>query len=690
MSALAQEAPVEISPARQCADAARGREVEVCLRLAAAHPDDVDAIAAALKAHLDRASSDDRDLLHALLALVSEGGAVQGAERLGALDDPRVVSPLVHAARTRAGPVAVAAAEALALHPEALPELRSLVSDPAVPLEVRLAAVRTLGTMGTAAAGDVLVDELRRPLLPPALRREMIATVRDTWPERSNEIEGQVTADGTGWLALAGAGGLGYALATAGYFGQSDLEALGGVTGALVGTTAGYLYGRAFPMEAGDAALIATSGIGGTGAGLLIAAGVAPRDEDALWAGGLAGEAVGFGLSGALRGVHPGTAGDALEATWVSGWSALGAATGIAYARQDLEASADQDPPALAAGLALTGGLAVGHAVAPGIDVSVADLGLIGVASGYGAAFGALVPLRGRSALGLPITTLSTGAVLGYALAGPVEAPADVLFGAAAGGTYGGVFGAGVGMLVDIDDRDVVTGSGLAGATLGLGVGAAVAARDPDPIDDRDLVLTGLATGWATWQAIGWGTWSQGDPSLAGLLVMAPPAVGIATGLISPVTDVPVTHSMMSGSLGVWGAYLGGVSSELVGGDTLLWTLVGSDAALAGGSLLLSPLVGVSPFVVGVADAGGVLGGATGTLALGLASPDPEPVLVGSLVGAGVGFAGGAVLGARLQRRGPRNVALLGRVRVPGTWTLGPLRAEATDAYGVELRGVGW
>src|SRR5690348_4260411 len=82
--------PVEIpSPARQCADAATGSEIDVCLRLAAEHPTDIDAISAALKAHIDRGSSADRDLLAAILMLESPDGGVAGARRLGELGDPR-------------------------------------------------------------------------------------------------------------------------------------------------------------------------------------------------------------------------------------------------------------------------------------------------------------------------------------------------------------------------------------------------------------------------------------------------------------------------------------------------------------------------------------------------------------------------------------------------------------------------
>lgn len=645
------------SPARLCADAASGSEVEVCLRLAATHPDAVDGIAAALRARLDRASSSDRELLLAILALVD--GSPEAAGRLGELGDPRAVPPLVFVAESGDPAHAREAVRALPTWSDAIRPLSRWLLDRELGLAVRLEAVDALGALGTDLAADVLVDALRRPRIPPVLRERMAQTLAARWPDRAPRTLRHPTADGTPWLAAGSAWSLGAALATAGHLGQARLTALGAATGAAAGGTAGYLFGRAWPSEAGDAALVTTSSMLGTGGGALIGLGLG-GDPDLPWWLGLGGTAGGYGLAYGLRRVHPGTAGDAVEGAALS--LLIGAAAGSGAALLDQQ-------PALAAGVGVLAGGVVGHALSPRVDLTARDLPLLVAASAYGAGVGwVAAPDRPEAALGGG----AVGAVVGYGLAGLGDAPPDVLVGSAVGAAYGGLAGAGLGQLLEREALPT-----LAGGALGLGLGAALAHHDPEPIDDRDVVLVGAATGWAAWQVAGWTVASGRDlrEPIGGLARLGPALIGAGTVLVANQVDVPVTHTAAAVSLGLWGGWFGGLAGQ-VGPSLeprLPAALIASNLALLGGSVAVSPAVGLPPLVVGLADAGGVLGGSLAAVGTSLVTGDGRAIRLASLVGSGAGLATGAVVGTLWRRSGnTRDVAL---------WRPGPLQISVTPAF---------
>jgi hypothetical protein len=85
-----------------------------------------------------------------------------------------------------------------------------------------------------------------------------------------------------------------------------------------------------------------------------------------------------------------------------------------------------------------------------------------------------------------------------------------------------------------------------------------------------------------------------------------------------------------------------------------------------------------------------VLGGAMGGLLVSFSSTDPDSIIIGSLVGAGVGFAGGAVGGTVLHRSGAAKTI---------AWHPGPVRVLVSPAsfagrsgqvYGARLAVSGW
>jgi hypothetical protein len=291
------------------------------------------------------------------------------------------------------------------------------------------------------------------------------------------------------------------------------------------------------------------------------------------------------------------------------------------------------------------------------------------------------------------MTGLGVGWLAGYALSEPLDPAPDVVTGAFTGLGYGALFGLGTGMLLDPGDAsDVRRAVTLAGGTAGGTAGAWLAWNNPDVIRADDVVLTTLASGWAGWQMGGWTEDQDLDPDLVGLDFVVPSGVGIAVAMVSPELDITTGQALSAGSLGLWGGYYGGVAADLADKDVLEWSLIGSDAGLVAGVLAMSPLVNAPPAVVGLADAGGVLGGSVAALGASFATEERKPILAASLIGAGAGAAGGAVLGVALHRRGRTHDVALPSIDPPGDWSVEPASfdADGQAAWGALVRVDRW
>lgn len=657
-AALAQEP----SPARLCAEAAQGTEVEVCLRLASEHPDQVQSIAAALRGHVDRASASDRELLAALLLLAEDATAQEGTRRLALLGDPRGVAPLVQAVKRRDTPVALAAVDALATHPQGLGPLVGWVGDARVDLEVRIRCARVLGPLGSPEAVDALVAVLRQRRSPSPLRAEILAVLQEHHPEALDQVRVPVVSDGTPWLTLAGGWGLGYSLTAAGQLGGRNLPLLGGATGGLAGSTAGWALGRAWPVEAGDAALVTVDGMSGTGAGILLGSGLAPGEPLAGWLGGVGGELVGYGLGAAMTRGWEGTPGDALELGAMAGLSGLAFGAGAGFVQGNLD-DPEGGAPRVAAGVGVLGGMVAAHWLAPRTDLDRADANLILTSTALGGALGLLVPLGELERHELGVATAATGALVGYALSEGLSMRTDIMAGVFAGGFYGGAFGAGVGLLMDprFQTRgQVIQSAALLGTAAGALGGGWASWRSPPPMDPRDLVFTWLVGGWSAWQSAVWAfTLSPRDEAL-GWYFVVPSTLGAVAALSTPWVDLPMSATFGAGSLGLWGGTMGGAIAQLSGRDPVPWLLVGSDLGLAMGLVVALPPFEMPPLVIGLMDAGGVLGGSLGALGGLMLGPDTDAVVAFTLVGAGVGLVAGGLTGHALHQAGrDRDVALV-------------------------------
>jgi hypothetical protein len=679
------------SPARRCADAAVGTEVEVCLRLAVENPKAVVEIAAALIARMDKSQAPDRELLDALLMLGTPEQAMDGARLLGTLEDPRAAPILVQVAEAGPNDVAVAAIVALVSHPEQVPVMAGWLVERDRPLSFRLALVNTLGEMESPAAADALVDALRRPGIPPVLRSEIQRTLLARYPDVRIPLDIPPKADGAPWLATGASLGLAYTMGAAGHFGRVELWPVGALTGGMAGASFGYLYGRAWPIEAADAAFIATIGVGGIASGVMI--GLATREPGDETVNrpllfGLAGEVVGFAVGPSLAGLHKGTAPDQVEAmVFAAALGVAGEAASRFATRADLA-----EPKAAWTAAGVAGGFVVGELVAP-LWTPEASLGLLTTGVITGTLVGVLIPIGDLPRGELPVATALGGAALGAVLSGPLDPEPDVLFGGATGAVFGAGLGAGLAMIGAPDTPDLARGLALGGMLGGYGIGAVVASVDPDPIDDRDVGFTAACAGWAAVDAYAIAELAGADRQRQmGAVLLGAGAVSALSVAGNLELDIPVPHTLSASSIGLWGGYAGLAVGELTDLEPVVLALPLSNVGWMAGGLLVSPLVGTPPLVIGIADAGGVFGAAVASIGAGLATDDPDVVVLGSVVGAGVGLAGGALLGARWLRSANRwDTALRwpGRdVHSPPVVSLLPMPVQ--EGMGATLSVTGW
>ncbi|MEQ1504485.1 MAG: hypothetical protein ABMB14_19765, partial [Myxococcota bacterium] len=402
---------------------------------------------------------------------------------------------------------------------------------------------------------------------------------------------------------------------------------------------------------------------------------------------GLGGEFVGFGLGFGLEKVHRGTPSDAVEASILAGTSALAAETGALFVRN---AELGDPPRGALTGLSLAAGLGIGHLVGPHVAPGHAAA-WSATGAGLGFAAGMLAPIGDLPRSTLPVATAAAGASIGAVLAGPLELPTDLFFGATAGAVFGGGLGGGAGLVLVPDQPDVARGLALGGMLGGFGVGAVISRLDPDPVDDRDVAITIATTAWAAWDTVALGevldpTGDRGP----GIAILATAAAGGASTALNLALDIPVPHTLSASSIGLWGGYYGAAVGDLAGLPPLALALPLSNVGWIGGAVLVSPIVATPPLVIGIADAGGVLGASLAATGAGLATRDADVVVTASIGGATLGLAAGAILGTRWHRSDTRRDVALGGLHLPPL-ELGIAPGPQTDgATGLTVTVSGW
>jgi hypothetical protein len=629
--------------------------------------------------------SADGALLDALLRLADPTTAREAALLMGTLDDPRVVGPLLAAAKVRDTVVAVAAVSSLGRWPEATDHLAAWVSDEDVGLAVRRAAVDALAVShrpeALAALEAALVEGPGREI-----RVHILAALATHFPESGVKV--RHSREAAPWLALGWGWGFGYGFGALGRSGDG-LAGLGAVTGGVGGGTAGFVYGATVPQDAGRAAFTATTGIVGTVSGVLVGTGIDPHDADVSWGAGAVGEAIGYTVGIALPYAMVRTPADSTEAVL----PALAVATlagAIADDADDLNLVPEDrtEAPLLAAGIGLAGGYALGTALAPVWDVQGNDVPVAGLLGAFGITTGVLVadvPIADPSvALGLG----GLGLAAGYAAAPYVDFREDVLLGATGGWLLGSVAGVGIeGTAFGFDDAPQ-WGPALGGAA-GLGIGGALAHLNPNGVDSGDVMLATLVGAFGTWQAIGWAADQEAEGADVGPFVLAPALATAAAGAVSPYVDVSAEASVTATSIGLWGAYVGTSLDVLAfeSNSVLRAALIGSDVGAAVGTGALA--LGARPADLLVGDLGGLVGGSSAALLAALGAPSEEIIVVASLGGSAIGF-GGAVAFVRLVGAPGGNQSL--RIAPRGSVSLLPavIRGKEDAATGARLVWVGW
>ena len=682
----------------------------MCLSLAAEHPDQVDGITAALRAHIDRAASGDRTLMRALLGLSMPDDAERAAEQLAVMGDSRAVGPLMVAATTREESVMIAAVEALGAFPEAHETLATWLLDSDRDNGLRLACLDVLARRGGDVGGDALSAVIRRLNTRRGLRDTAFAALEQHQPERYAALERSVARDGTPYLVAGGALALGQLMGGGGHAVGVKLAGTGTATGVVAGSAGGWIYGRVRPTEARTAAFVASSGAAGITSGALIGASFGQYPDSNAWLGSTVGNVVGFGLGAAFRNHPTRSTGDVWEANIVAGALSVAGATGTTFMRKGRWQERVQPDDSgvrwgsLGAGIGLGVGAVVGHGIAPSIRLDKADLYFMGLTGAYGLGIGLAAPIPGLRR-GLPIAGLTTGILVGYAVSGFANPQPDSAVGATTGALYGGAVAAGLGFLVDQDGASnggIPRGFALVGSGIGLVAGSAIATENPEFLDPADIVFVSLVTGVSALHA--GALWSALAPPFRtrGWFIVAPAAISTLAAVTTPLVDIPTEYSFTATSIGAWSglfAYGGVAALDGLRRDRFLWTMVAADTGIVVGLLVGAPPVNLPPLVVALADAGGLIGGGVTALGTSLVVDGADPnrsdrIVVAGIAGAAVGITAGATIGFVVRATGDsRDIAIrLPRVRIPGKWSAMPsaLAGDEGVVPGVVISGVGF
>lgn len=656
----------------------------------------------------------------------------EAAARLAGLSDARSVQVLAYIARhDRDQAVALAATKGLgALGKEGRGEVVALLQALGSDGEretVAEAALDTLGELRTPAAFEGLRSVAGDDGVHRVLRKRAVSVARRAFPERIKELP-RLSGD----AALAATGGVlagGYTLGMIGRFAATDsAEAIGWVTGGVLGGASGYLLGRELPnaRQAYYASgLFWGAAVGGLLGRSLRKSPVAPTEPgygkgpaSVDWAaydaaqtkynddvsaydrftGGLsvAGEVlVGLGAWAIADDLDLGL-GDVLVAD-------LGASSAFVLTFGALQQVTPKDDKRAGFGLMAAStslGLALATWAAPKTSFTAGDAGLTTLATAEGATAGAaltgLLLKRQSDRSGEKIwggTLMGTG--LGLAAGGALAQftawePGDVGQ-MLTWSLLGKALGSGSVLLTDPEDGDPPLIGMLLGGTAGL-VAAATVAR-PLQYHSGDPQLVALATGWGLWHGFAVGGWLSDHGSfkgtrVGGLTLVAGGALGAGAVVASQYWDPTGLEVAMGGTGLVWGGWIAGWSGALAdwrASDVVLATAIGGDVGAAVSSLLVSPVVGLDPMVLGGASLGGIGLAGVGTMAMMMVTDNRDRWIQANIAGSVLGLVGGGLITAHLLegRARPRTGGAGAAESGEGpTWLRGLSAAPLTDREG--------
>ncbi|MCB9670773.1 MAG: hypothetical protein H6734_14935 [Alphaproteobacteria bacterium] len=651
-----------------------------------------------------------RDLSLLLDERIGAEERLAASRRLSERGDPGALPLLRAAALSRWAPIQVAAvATAGALGDLETPT--EVLRDPRLSMDARREAIAALGRMEGPEPGNRLWDVASDPEMPRDLRQSALEVLEQRHPDvlaqRGRPVV--VKSDGlwAGVLANGAAGGV--MLSSIGTWGRSDeAAAIGGVGGAAVGIGTALLYGRNHSVSNGQGLRYASDvawSLGAAGAASTLTVGAAPdlgsrsrENLDALYrlVGVGAGAAVGLSRLGRER--------DAVEVleSDLAGMVGMGLGMSISdlawphgdqlgNARACRAWSLDVPKPkacryldyrtASLAGAGVVGaaaGLAIHAATRELWTVHPQDLvfaGTLGVEAGW---IGGWLPVvfDVEAPVSVATTGITAGFATGLATAYIQPVPLRVSAGIGWGTVLGNAGGMGIASLLTEADSPRVA-SMLATGVLGSVAGGFVGSRVD--LTAGDVVMLGIFVPAVSIEGAAIASWldqkgyaSNTQAVGMGLTVFSAAGVGL-TALAGGIDPDP-GDAVFLGTAAAWGAWYGVLTPlalKLPGDpeDALLTSSLSADAFLLAGGLALRPL-GVEPGHTVVAQLAGVGGATTGALVGAMASPEPETVAAGAVIGSTVGLVGGAVVSHVVRRRGGAQASLrMPQLRIPGRWS---------------------
>ena len=443
------------------------------------------------------------------------------------------------------------------------------------------------------------------------------------------------------------------------------------VAGALIGagTLTGFasLLWAAPELKFDDGDYLATLGamaIGGfTGASL---PGLIYGSDEQLQhtiGGSLMGTALGYGTGLAISQFSERDSKDIAEALWMT---SLGGVFG-----QGLTAFTSSEAVSARRALTLSGtavGLSAGLYFAEKTNYRTEDYWLISYLTAFGAFHGAWLPgLWTDTTTDENFSSLSTGTALigtalgatsGILLSQYETLTFDDVNEMALGSIASSIFGAGVGLMVPVDDtedmRPWVAGMHTAGILGTAAVGLLAPYTD---FSDGDTTLGFLATAYGAWQGAGAGLLLDGTDRQVIGAILATTALGAAGGAtISQYVDATTAELFAAFSGSVWGAWVGGMGSialqsdfdiDLSDKEILGSFFIASDLGLIATALAMGPLMDMEPERIGWINLYGLSGMALGS-ALGAVFPD-VPFWTSNVSGSALGLILGTVMTSFLE-----------------------------------------
>ena len=563
-----------------------------------------------------------------------------------------------------------------------------------------LKAITIAGQVNQTEAAELLLAFTKDLEVPYNLREVAFSTLESNYPEfleQNGRFEVEKESDMRANLLYAGAIGTttSVLLGSVGVWGQSDTsEGLGYGGGAIMGSTAGYLYADqlsrpslgqstlmassvtwgivdsavladSFDLNPEQSAFVRTIGVT-AGAGY----GYWQRDREVDYRDvleldfmGYWGAQMGVGLRdivGRTASINPPNHSDYYpdeyyyeEGRDEEAWAEYDASYNAAYVahEEDSDLMRNKRQHAMLLGSAI--GLGVGHTLTDTLNIREESIAFAGVYSAEFTSASLLAieafDISSEDSIGMVRTGIhaAMGGALVYDYYNPVTYDQSLF--SAYGSGIGHLLGAGAPYLLKADDRGVSHGmlwSSLAGTAAGTYLGNEL------DFNQSDWVMNGVGMGLSAWH---FGALSSivDDYGLTeenqdvGLMTTGLGLSGLGLIYAGTRTDVSIRDSVFFGMTTAWGAYYGGllpIALDMQGEshEHLLMTLVASDIGLLAGSYAVFK-AGYEPERATIPQLMGLTGLTLGALGASLFTEEAQAITASTLVGGTIGLVGGTI-----------------------------------------------